>query len=105
MAIDYLQALNIGSGLFGGVFSPALFVGATAGAISGRLLVSFGVASASPALAICGMAAVASAVIGAPLSGVVIILELTLSYEFALAAKVDPKPARMSSSLSVRCAA
>ena len=37
-------ALCIGFGLFGGVFSPALFVGATAGAISGRLLVSFGVA-------------------------------------------------------------
>ncbi len=82
-------ALCIGFGLFGGVFSPALFVGAAAGAISGRLLASLGVAGASPALAICGMAAVASAVIGAPLSGVVIILELTMSYEFALAAMLS----------------
>ena len=82
-------ALCIGFGLFGGVFSPALFVGAAAGAISGRLAASLGLAGASPALAICGMAAVASAVIGAPLSGVVIILELTMSYEFALAAMLS----------------
>ena len=35
------------------------------------------------------MAAVASAVIGAPLSGVIIMLELTMSYEFALAAMLS----------------
>ena len=40
-------------------------------------------------MAICGMAAVASAVIGAPVSGVIIILELTMSYEFALAAMLS----------------
>ena len=82
-------ALCIGFGLFGGVFSPALFVGAAAGAICGRVLAAMGVAGAAPALAICGMAAVASAVIGAPLSGVIIMLELTMSYEFALAAMLS----------------
>ena len=82
-------ALCIGFGLFGGVFSPALFVGAAAGAVGGRILAGLGIAGAGPALAICGMAAVASAVIGAPVSGVIIILELTMSYEFALAAMLS----------------
>lgn len=83
-------ALCIGFGLFGGVFSPALFVGAAAGAVGGRILAGLGVAGGGgPALAICGMAAVASAVIGAPVSGVIIILELTMSYEFALAAMLS----------------
>lgn len=82
-------ALCIGFGMFGGVFSPALFVGAAAGAIGGRILAGLGIAGAGPALAICGMAAVASAVIGAPVSGVIIILELTMSYEFALAAMLS----------------
>ena len=82
-------ALCIGFGLFGGVFSPALFVGAAAGAIAGRVATGLGLVGAGPALAICGMAAVASAVIGAPVSGVIIILELTTSYEFALAAMLS----------------
>jgi len=82
-------ALCIGFGLFGGVFSPALFVGAAAGALIGRVSVGLGVAGGGTALAICGMAAVASAVIGAPVSGVIIILELTMSYEFALAAMLS----------------
>lgn len=82
-------ALCIGFGLFGGVFSPALFVGAAAGAVGGRILAGLGVAGGGTALAICGMAAVASAVIGAPVSGVIIILELTMSYEFALAAMLS----------------
>ena len=80
-----LTALCIGFGMFGGVFSPALLVGASAGAIVGRVGASIGLVSAGPGMAICGMAAVASAVIGAPVSGVLIILELTLSYEFAVA--------------------
>lgn len=84
-----LTALCIGFGMFGGVFSPALLVGASAGAIVGRVFVSLGILNAGPGLAICGMAAVASAVIGAPISGVLIILELTMSYEFAVAAMLS----------------
>ena len=80
-----LTALCIGFGMFGGVFSPALLVGASAGAIVGRIGAGIGIVSAGPGMAICGMAAVASAVIGAPVSGVLIILELTMSYEFAVA--------------------
>ena len=89
-----LTALCIGFGLFGGVFSPALFVGAAAGAMAGRLVamvLGAGVVGAgiSVVLPICGMAAVASAVIGAPIAGVVIILEMTMNYQFALAAMIS----------------
>ena len=89
-----LTAVCIGFGLFGGVFSPALFVGAAAGAMAGRLVamvLGVGVVGAgiSVALPICGMAAVASAVIGAPIAGVVIILEMTMNYQFALAAMIS----------------
>ena len=89
-----LTAVCIGFGLFGGVFSPALFVGAAAGAMAGRLVamvLGAGVVGAgiSVALPICGMAAVASAVIGAPIAGVVIILEMTMNYQFALAAMIS----------------
>ena len=82
-------ALCIGFGMFGGVFSPAMFIGVTAGAVVGRLLALLGLSVAGPGLAICGMASVAAAVIGAPVAGVLIILEMTMSYEFALAAMLS----------------
>jgi len=84
-----LTALCIGFGLFGGVFSPALFVGAAAGAAFGRVLAALGVIAAGPVLAICGMAAVAASVIGAPIAGVLIILEMTHSYELTLLAMMS----------------
>ena len=84
-----LTALCLGFGLFGGVFSPALFVGAQ-GSIAHRLLVIAGISTIpASALVTCGMAAVASAVIGAPIAGVLIMLELTMSYEYALAAMLS----------------
>ena len=81
-----MTSLCIGFGLFGGVFSPALFVGVSAGALAGQLAVIFGVGDVSNVLAIASMAAVSSAVIGAPVSAVLIILELTKSYDCAVAA-------------------
>lgn len=84
-----VTALCIGFGMFGGVFSPAMFVGVTAGAFVGRLLALLGLSVTGPGLAICGMASVAAAVIGAPVAGVLIILEMTMSYEFALAAMLS----------------
>jgi CIC family chloride channel protein len=84
-----VTAVCIGFGMFGGVFSPAMFVGVTAGAVAGRLLSLLGFSIAGPGLAICGMAAVAAAVIGAPVAGVLIILEMTMSYDFALAAMLS----------------
>ncbi len=84
-----MTAVCIGFGLFGGVFSPALFVGASIGAITNKLILMLGFGSAGPALAVCGMAAVGAAVIGAPISTVLIVLEMTTSYEFAVAAMLS----------------
>lgn len=94
-----VTSLCIGFGMFGGVFSPAMFVGVTAGAVAGRLLAMLGLSVAGPGLAICGMAAVAASVIGAPVAGVLIILEMTMSYEFALAAMLSVVIATMVSNV------
>ena len=80
-----MTALCLGMGFFGGIFSPALFIGAAAGASIQKLLASIGIVVSGPVMVVCGMAAVASAVIGAPVSGVLIMLEMTMSYDYALA--------------------
>ena len=64
-------------------------MGASAGAIIISVAATLGVTALGPGLAIAGMAAVASAVIGAPIASVLIILEMTLSYEYALAAMLS----------------
>ena len=93
-----LTALCIGFGMFGGIFSPAMFVGAAAGGIAGHIMITLFGFGSQTALAICGMAAVASAVIGAPVAGVLIILELTMNYEFALVAMISVVAAIMVTS-------
>jgi len=85
VAKTVLTALCIGFGLFGGLFSPALFVGAAAGGSLHQILASLGITIGGPVMVVCGMAAVASAVIGAPVTGILIMLEMTMSYEYALA--------------------
>jgi len=84
-------ALCIGFGFAGGVFSPALLIGILFGALAG--------VGAEPLLgdlrsdiaiyAICGMVAVTSAVIGAPLTAILIVFELTRNYDLATAAMVS----------------
>ena len=95
-----MTAICIGFGLFGGVFSPALFVGATGGAISTKIFSSIGLGSFGPALAICGMAAIGAAVIVAPISTVLIVLEMTSSYEFAVAAMLSVVSCKIVSNLT-----
>lgn len=79
-------SLCIGFGLFGGVFSPAAFVGAAAGGFFAKLMALGGFATVPALLPIAGFAAVTAAVVGAPISVVLVVLELTQSYEFAVAA-------------------
>ncbi len=83
-----MTAVCIGFGLFGGIFSPALFIGASAGAIGGNMLSIFGISGMVTVLSISGMAAVGAAVIGAPITGILIVLELTMSYDVTLFAMV-----------------
>ena len=84
-----VTSLCVGFGVFGGVFSPALFIGAAAGQFMSNLLSQLAVFSPSAVLAVSGMAAVAACVVGAPLAVVMIILELTMSYEYAIAALIS----------------
>ena len=82
-------SVSLGFGFFGGVFSPALLVGASTGAVVAELFVVVGfLEKFEPALVVSGMAAVTGAVIGAPLCMVVIVMELTSSYIYALASLV-----------------
>ena len=82
-------SISLGFGFFGGVFSPAILVGASAGAVVAELFVLVGFLDKfEPALVISGMAAVTGAVIGAPICMVVIVMELTSSYTYALASLV-----------------
>jgi CIC family chloride channel protein len=84
-----MTALCIGFGLFGGVFSPSLFIGVAAGALAGQLISLFGFADIASIISVAGMAAVSSAVIGAPVTAVIIVLELTQSYTYAVAVMVS----------------
>ena len=81
-----MTALCVGFGLFGGVFSPALFVGVAAGGIVAQIATLAGAPDLSIAVSIAAMAAVAATVIGAPVAAVLIVLELTQSYAYAVAA-------------------
>jgi CIC family chloride channel protein len=81
-----MTAVCLGCGLPGGVFSPALFIGVATGALAGQVLSLLGFADIAGIISVAAMAAVSSAVIGAPLSAVFIVLELTQSYQYAVAA-------------------
>ena len=90
----------IGLGLVGGVFSPALFLGASLGYLAGFVAMGLGFdPSAVVMLTVVGMAAVAGSVIGAPIGVVLIVFEFTRSYEFAVAAILAVS---MSSFISTR---
>ena len=93
----FLTTLCVGFGIFGGVFSPALFVGAATGQFMSSLLGYAGLFSSTSILAVSGMAAVTACVVGAPLAVIMIILELTMSYEYAIAALVSTMVAVMIS--------
>ena len=84
-------ALCIGFGFAGGVFSPALLTGILFGALAGNgaELLLGELRSDVAIYAICGMVAVASAVMGAPLATILIVFELTRNYDLATAAMVS----------------
>ena len=82
-----LTALCLGLGFYGGVFGPALFVGAATGGILAFATSVFGVPNdMSYVIIVASLAAVGSAVIGAPLTVVMIVIELTGSYQYGLGA-------------------
>jgi chloride channel protein, CIC family len=74
--------LTLGSGASGGIFSPALFMGATLGGAYGLALARlFPAAGISPAaFAVAGMAGLVAGSTGAALAAIVMIFEMTLDY-------------------------
>lgn len=84
-------ALCIGFGFAGGVFSPALLIGVLFGALGGIGMdwIASGYHSSIAIYAICGMVAVTSPVIGAPLTSILIVFELTRNYDLTTAAMVS----------------
>ena len=75
-------SLTLGSGASGGIFSPALFMGATLGGAYGVLLARFFPAAgiSPPAFAVAGMAGLVGGSTGAALAAIVMIFEMTLDY-------------------------
>ncbi len=75
-------ALTLGSGASGGIFSPALFMGATLGAAYGEVLhrLAPGMVAGPVAFAVAGMAGVLGGSTGAAVTAIVIIFEMTLDY-------------------------
>lgn len=71
----------LGTGFTGGVFSPALFIGAMAGGTFGNIVARLIPSLSDPGTyATLGMAAVAGALMGAPISTILIVFELTGDY-------------------------
>jgi len=79
-------AITISSRMGGGVFSPSLYLGAMTGGAFGIIAAQiFPDLASSPAIyATIGMAAVAAAVLGAPVSTAVMIFEMTGSFSISI---------------------
>jgi CIC family chloride channel protein len=78
-------SLTVGSGGSGGVFAPALFLGAMLGAgfgeLSGHL---FGTASPPAVYAMVGMGALIAGAMRAPLTGIILVFEITNDVKLVL---------------------
>ena len=83
----FATSICLGSGFGGGVFSPSLCLGAMLGSAFGTAATGFlpHLSSGEGAYAIVGMAAVAGAVLGAPISTILMIFELYGKVDIALA--------------------
>jgi CIC family chloride channel protein len=83
----FATALCLGFGFSGGVFSPALFLGAAVGSSYGLIAADVfpELASSVGVYTVVGMGAVAAAVLGAPISTTLIIFEITGDYKLSLA--------------------
>lgn len=77
---------SFGSGAPGGVFTPSLFMGAGSGLLFGTLLQHIWPAAAAhpQAFALVGMGAFLSAATHAPVMAVIMLFEMTLSYDIIL---------------------
>ena len=77
-----VTALTLGSGASGGIFSPALFLGAMAGGAYGVALKAIFpfLPVSPPVFALAGMAGMVSGSTGAAITALVMVFEMTLDY-------------------------
>ncbi|WP_245910932.1 chloride channel protein [Pelagimonas varians] len=94
-------SLTMAGRMGGGIFSPALMVGALTGLTFGHIATGFfpEYSSAFTLYALAGMGAVAAAVLGAPISTTLIVFELTGDWQTGLAVMVSVS---MSTALASR---
>lgn len=83
-------AISLGGGFAGGVFSPSLYVGAMVGGAYGIIATHAfpELSSGHGAYTMIGMGAVAGAVLGAPMSTILMIFEMTTDYELTIGVMV-----------------
>ncbi|MDB9303685.1 MULTISPECIES: chloride channel protein [Cyanophyceae] len=84
-----MTAISTASGFVGGLFAPAMFLGASFGAAYAQIITllfpAIGeVMAAPPAYAMVGMAAVLAASVRAPLTAILMLFELTRDYRIVL---------------------
>ncbi|MDB6127165.1 MAG: Chloride channel core [Verrucomicrobia bacterium] len=81
-----LTMVSYGSGAAGGIFAPLLVLGAFGGLAAGGLanLVTPALAPHPEIFAVLGMGALFTAIVRAPLTGIVLMIELTGKYDFML---------------------
>jgi CIC family chloride channel protein len=86
-----MTAICLGFGFAGGVFSPALLIGALFGALigSGTEILFTEQHSYIAVYVVCGIVAVTGPVIGAPLTMVLVVFELTQNFDLAAAAMIS----------------
>ncbi len=84
-------AVCLAAGFGGGVFSPALFIGAMTGGAFGLIATQAfpDLSSGQGAYTLVGMGAVAGSVLGAPISTILMIFELTGDYALTIAVMVS----------------
>ena len=83
-------AISLAGGFGGGVFSPSLLIGAMVGGAYGIIATHAfpDLSSGHGAYTLIGMGAVAGAVLGAPISTILMIFELTGDYELTIAVMI-----------------
>jgi CIC family chloride channel protein len=79
----FAVSMTLGSGASGGIFSPALFMGATLGGAYGLVIHHLfpTMPIDPPAFAVAGMAGMVGGATGAALAAIVMIFEMTLDYD------------------------
>jgi len=81
-----LTMVSYGSGAAGGIFAPLLVIGALGGLATGILAHALtpGLAPQPAIFAVLGMGALLTSIVRAPLTGIVLMIELTGQYDFML---------------------